>query len=155
MATLNNNIPFVPENTMDPAAGLNESLKIIDMLVQISVVNVGLTTPPGSPVEGNRYIVGAGATGLWSGKGAKLAQWIDSAWLFGDAFIVLNQTDGKIWVKRSGTWGTLITADTGWTAGTGTPSKGAFATGSATATQVAERLLAIEQALTTLGILSA
>ena len=43
---------------------------------------------------------------------------------------------------------------TGWTAGTGTASKGAFATGSATVTDVAERLLAIEQALRAHGLIN-
>ena len=34
MSSVNNNIPFVPENTIDPAAGLNEAIKAIDALLQ-------------------------------------------------------------------------------------------------------------------------
>lgn len=154
--TVNNAIPFVPENTIDPAAGLNESLVIIDRLLQLSVLTVGDTAPPGSPTEGDRHIVGASATGAWSGHDGELAQYIDSAWSFSDAYIALNQDDGLVYVNRSGTWGTILGAtDTGWTAGTGTASKGAFATGTATATDCAERILAIEQALLAVGIISA
>ena len=43
---------------------------------------------------------------------------------------------------------------TGWTAGTGTANKGAFATGTATATDCAQRILALEQALRTHGLIN-
>lgn len=42
----------------------------------------------------------------------------------------------------------------GWTSGTGTPNKGAFAADTATAAQAAQRTLAIEQALRTHGLLN-
>lgn len=154
--TVNNAIPFVPENTIDPAAGLNEALKLVDMLLQLSVLTVGDTVPPGSPAEGDRYIVGTSATGAWTTHDGKLAEYLDSAWTFSDAYIALNQDDGLLYVNRSGTWGTILGAtDTGWTAGTGTTNKGAFATSTATATDCAERILAIEQALLAAGIISA
>lgn len=154
--TVNNAIPFVPENTIDPAAGLNEALKIVDMLLQLSVASVGDTAPPGSPAEGDRYIVGASATGAWASHDGELAEYLDAAWTFSTAYIALSQADGLLYVNRSGTWGTILGAtDTGWTAGTGTANKGAFATGTATATDCAERILAIEQALLALGLISA
>lgn len=43
---------------------------------------------------------------------------------------------------------------TGWTAGTGTPNKGAFAADTATATQAAQRVLALEQAMRTHGLIN-
>ncbi len=39
----------------------NEALKLLDGLVQLSVLDRDLTTPPDSPTDGDRYIVGAGA----------------------------------------------------------------------------------------------
>lgn len=48
----------------------------------------------------------------------------------------------------------LGTRASGFTAGTGTPNKGAFAADSATAAQAAQRCLALEQALRTAGIIS-
>lgn len=156
MATPNNAIPYVPENTIDPAAGLNEALNIIDIILQCSVVAVGTNAPPGSPVNGDRHIVGTG-TGAFAGHNGDAARWnsADAVWEFADAYIALDQTTGVLWVKRAGTWARLIARDTGWTAGTGTATKGAFATSTATLTEVAERLLAIEQALLAAGIIAA
>jgi len=44
--TLNNAIPFVPENTIDPAAGLNEAINIIDLITQCYVLSLGNNAPP-------------------------------------------------------------------------------------------------------------
>ena len=41
----------------------NEALRILDGLVQLSVLDRDLTSPPGSPADGDRYIVASGATG--------------------------------------------------------------------------------------------
>ena len=41
----------------------NEALRLLDGLVQISVLDRGLTSPPGCPADGDRYIVGSGAAG--------------------------------------------------------------------------------------------
>ena len=78
--TVNNSIPFVPENTIDPAAGLNESLLTVDALLQLAVVSVGDNAPPGSPVNGARYVVGTAPTGAWAGRANQVAQWLDGAW---------------------------------------------------------------------------
>ena len=99
MSSVNNNIPFVPENTIDPAAGLNESINVIDALTQIRVVSVGTNTPPGSPANGARYIVGTAPTGAWAGQADKLARWLDGVWTFFDAAIVVNLADNKLWIR--------------------------------------------------------
>lgn len=44
--------------------------------------------------------------------------------------------------------------ETGWTAGTGTANKGAFTTGTATTADCAQRILALEQALRTHGLIN-
>lgn len=51
---------------------------------EIRVESMALTTPPGSPADRDAYIVGAGATGAWSGQAGKVAIWDDaaSAWAF-------------------------------------------------------------------------
>lgn len=99
MSSANNNIPYVPENTIDPAAGLNESINVIDALTQIRVVSVGTNTPPASPATGARYIVGTAPTGAWAGQANKLARWLDGQWSFFDAAIVVNLTDSKLWIR--------------------------------------------------------
>jgi len=104
--TINNKIPFVPENTIDPAAGLNLSLNIVDALTQVMVVSLLQTTPPVG-VEGERHIVGVGATGDWSGQDNKLARYLDGLWHFYDASLVVYNAqvwtfDGSVWVSDSG-----------------------------------------------------
>jgi hypothetical protein len=59
----------------------NEALRILDGLVQLSVLDRDLTAPPGSPADGDRYIVGSGATGDWAGWDLNVALWTDGAWL--------------------------------------------------------------------------
>ncbi|WP_417767414.1 DUF2793 domain-containing protein [Stappia sp.] len=59
----------------------NEALRILDGLVQLSVIDRDLTAPPVSPADGDRYIVGSGATGDWAGWDLNIALWTDGAWL--------------------------------------------------------------------------
>lgn len=104
--TINNQIPFVPENTIDPAAGLNLSLNTIDALLQVLVQTVGENTPPAG-VEGQRFIVGTAPAGAWAGQASKLARFMDGAWQFFDARYVLNAADGAMWVRSGSTWNVL------------------------------------------------
>jgi hypothetical protein len=59
----------------------NDALLLLDGMVQIGVLSRVLTTPPGSPTDGDRYIVASGATGLWTGWDLNVAFWTDGAWL--------------------------------------------------------------------------
>jgi hypothetical protein len=59
----------------------NDALRLLDGMVQIGVLSRVLTTPPGSPTDGDRYIVASGATGLWTGWDLNVAFWTDGAWL--------------------------------------------------------------------------
>lgn len=50
-------------------------LRAFDVLVQLAVISKTLATPPGSPANGDRYIVAASPTGAWSGKATNVAVW--------------------------------------------------------------------------------
>ena len=103
--SVNNSLPLVPENTIDPAAGLNLPLANgIDALLQVLVQTVGANSPPGSPANGARYIVGTSPTGAWAGQANKLARYLDSAWQFFDARYALNAADGALYVRSASTW---------------------------------------------------
>lgn len=153
--TPNNALPYVPENTIDPAAGLNMALVAVDALLQCAVLDE-LAAPPGAPAEGARYLIAAGATGAWAGLDAQLATWTNGAWAYAEPHIVLNLTTGRLLVRQGAAWAPALPGvDTGWTAGSGTPYKGAFDAGTATLPQVAARLLAVEQFLFAIRMLSA
>lgn len=49
--------------------------RALDMLIQCNVISMSLATPPGSPADGDTYIVAASPTGAWVGKGNNLARW--------------------------------------------------------------------------------
>ncbi len=122
--TVNNLIPFVPENTTDPAAGLNLSLYIIDMLLNVSVETVGDNAPPATPNDGDRYIVGTSATGAWAGHENELAMWIDngSYWEFRAAYSVYNKADSAIYVYATMWQAYAVSANTKKTINTQTDS---------------------------------
>jgi len=103
--TVNNSIPFVPENTTDPAAGLNLSLYVIDMLLNIAVETVGDNAPPASPTDGARYIVGTAPTDAWAGQANKLAMWVANPgyWAFRSVYSAYNKADSKIYIYTA-TW---------------------------------------------------
>jgi uncharacterized protein DUF2793 len=60
----------------------NEALRILDAVVMLTVLDRDLTAPPGSPADGDRYLIASGATGAWSGRAGKIAAWQDGAWRF-------------------------------------------------------------------------
>ncbi|MGH9780335.1 MAG: DUF2793 domain-containing protein [Candidatus Acidiferrales bacterium] len=56
-------------------AAFRKFLREIDGLVMASVISVALSAPPGSPANGDRYIVGASPTGAWAGQANAIARW--------------------------------------------------------------------------------
>ena len=72
----------------------NEALRLLDGLVQLSVLDRDLTVPPGSPADGDRYIVASGATGDWAGWDLNVALWTDGAWLH-----LPPRTGWRAWVE--------------------------------------------------------
>lgn len=50
-------------------------LRAFDALLQGSVKSRTLTAPPGSPANGDRYIVGAAPTGAWTGQANAISVW--------------------------------------------------------------------------------
>lgn len=48
----------------------------------LSVVNQSTNAPPGSPADGDAYIIGGSPTGAWSGKARQIAIYEVSAWVY-------------------------------------------------------------------------
>lgn len=92
----------------------NALLRAFQTLVQPNAISVGLTTPPGSPVNGDTYVVGVGATGLWSGHDKTVAYWTtdnpitpSGLWEFyipKHGWSVTNQVDNLIYVYNGTVW---------------------------------------------------
>lgn len=105
-----NGIPYVPQGTQDPAAGLNLAINVIDALLQSRVINMTTTAPPGSPADGDQYIVAAGATGAWATHDHSLARWVaDGAfWQFYPAgvqsWVVLDRSSNSLYTWSGSAW---------------------------------------------------
>ena len=72
-------LPYVMASQAQKHVTHNEALRLLDGLVQLSVLDRHLTAPPGSPADGDRYIVAAGATGDWAGWDLNIAYFVDGA----------------------------------------------------------------------------
>ena len=86
---------------------VNEALIKIDALVNCRFVSMALTAPPDSPADGAAYLVGASATGAWSGYDGKIAYCIDGAWHFYapfDGLVAYNAADGGTYVYSGAVW---------------------------------------------------
>ncbi len=60
----------------------NEAIRALDAVVQLGVEDRDLTAPPGTPANGDNYIVAAGAAGAWAGKDNQVAAFQDNTWMF-------------------------------------------------------------------------
>ena len=80
--TPNLELPFIMAAQAQKHITHNEALRILDAVVQLAVIARDLASPPGSPDDGARYIVAAGASGAWSGRSDDIAAWQDGAWVF-------------------------------------------------------------------------
>lgn len=75
-------LPYIMAAQAQKHVTHNEAIRSLDALVQLSVLDRDLSVPPGTPVEGSRYIVAAIPTGAWSGQAGRIAAWQDGAWSF-------------------------------------------------------------------------
>ncbi|MDO8687305.1 MAG: DUF2793 domain-containing protein, partial [Dehalococcoidales bacterium] len=88
-----------------------------------AIIDKDLTSPPGLPVEGNRYLISSGATGAWVDKDNNYARYHSNDWVYeapetGDAVFAEDEKvaytyNGTTWVQFTGagayTWGTGLT----------------------------------------------
>ncbi|KIN76142.1 DUF2793 domain-containing protein [Sulfitobacter mediterraneus] len=101
-------LPYIQPAQAQKHVTHNEALRILDAVTQLAVLDAGLTAPPAGPAQGDRYIVGASATGAWAGQDQAIAVWADAAWVFFDprtgwrADLATTGTqlrfDGALWV---------------------------------------------------------
>ncbi|WAG76970.1 DUF2793 domain-containing protein [Metapseudomonas furukawaii] len=71
-------------NSQGQYLNANETFAILDALLGKVVKDKDLTAPPGAPADGDVYIVGPSATGLWDGHDNAITFWSEDAgeWVF-------------------------------------------------------------------------
>ena len=85
----------------------NEALRLLDAMVQLSVLDRTRTAPPASPADGNRHLVASGATGLWAGWDLNIAFWVDGAWIR-----LVPRTGWMVWIAAEGLF--LVWTGSAW-----------------------------------------
>lgn len=80
--TTNLALPYLEAAQAQKHVTHNEALTALDAIVMLSVLDRDLTAPPGGESDGDRYLVGASATGDWSGQDGKIAAYQDGAYNF-------------------------------------------------------------------------
>lgn len=86
---------------------MDANLKRLDAVVQLQVKDKDLATPPGSPANGDRYIVAAGPTGAWTGHAGEIAVYEVSAWAFyipKNGWATWIDDEDRIYVYNASAW---------------------------------------------------
>lgn len=75
-------LPYIQPSQAQKHVTHNEALQQLDVLVQLVVIDRTLTTPPGIPAIGDRYIVAAAAISDWAGQDGNITYWGEAGWSF-------------------------------------------------------------------------
>lgn len=80
--TANLILPYIDPAQAQKSVTHNAALTALDAVTQLAVLDRTLTAPPGSPVDGERHLVAASATGAWLGKDYNIAAYQSGVWNF-------------------------------------------------------------------------
>lgn len=117
---------------------VNNSLHKIDALLMPVALSLGDTAPPGSPVNGDIYVIGASPTGAWTGKANNVTYYVNG-WNFIAPF------EGMLfWVADENTF--YVFNGTAWTIFGSGGTAGSFTTLGVNATADATNKLAVSTA---------
>jgi hypothetical protein len=89
-------LPQLLVNQANKETTVNESLAILDALVQCTAISE-TNTPPGSPTAGDTYLIGTSPTGDWATHAEAIAYWDGSSWDYHDpqnGFVIYDQNEG-------------------------------------------------------------
>ncbi|SIS92196.1 DUF2793 domain-containing protein [Phaeovulum vinaykumarii] len=106
-ATTHLGLPYLLAAQAQKHVTHNEALRLLDAIVQLSVLDRTRTAPPASPADGNRHLVASGATGLWAGWDLNIAFWVDGAWIR-----LVPRTGWLVWVAAEGVF--LVWTGSAW-----------------------------------------
>ena len=102
-------LPYLLPNQAQKHVTMNESLRALDAIVQLSVISISETSPPDDPSEGDRYVVADPVAGDCSGTVGQVAAFQDGSWTFH-----VPQIGWTAWVEQSAQL--FVFEGEGWTA---------------------------------------
>lgn len=104
-------LPYLQPSQAQKHVTHNEALLRLDAVTQLTVQGFSETTPPGLPLAGDIYGVGAGATGSWAGQDGLLAYWDGTGWVFvppQEGWRAWGLADQELRVWQAGGWQPLL-----------------------------------------------
>jgi hypothetical protein len=101
-------LPLVMPAQAQKHVTVNESLARLDAAAQLRVLSSLLLSPPSIGVDGQSYLVPAGATGVWDGRVGQIAVWSNGGWTY-----LLPKAGWRAWDESR--TGYLVFDGTGWT----------------------------------------
>src|SRR5581483_3474994 len=103
--------PYIVQGQAQKEVTHNDALVRLDALVDLYILDRDLAAPPGSPADGDAYIVAASPTGAWAGQAGNVAYCIDGAWRFYvpvKGLIAYVADEQKMLVFTAGGWVDLV-----------------------------------------------
>lgn len=78
----NLSFPYIAAAQSQKHVTHNEAIRMLDALVQLSVLDRTRSAPQPSPADGDRHIVGSAPTGIWAGRQNTIAAFQDGGWAY-------------------------------------------------------------------------
>lgn len=100
-------LPYLAAGQAQKHITHNEALDRLDTLVQLSVIDRNLSAPPLNPVEGDSYIIPAGATAAWSGHAMHIASFRAGNWQYlapGPGWLAWLRDEARFVVFTGSAW---------------------------------------------------
>lgn len=100
--------PELVQSQAVPETTVNEIARYLEAFATRAIVkDRDLATPPGSPSDGDAYLVAASPTDAWAGQAGKIALRISTAWVFitaKEGFEIEVEDEDAAFTYRGGSW---------------------------------------------------
>lgn len=100
-------LPYLAAGQAQKHVTINEAVRALDALVQLSVASRALSAPPANPTEGVRHIVAVSPTGVWSGHAGRIAAFQDGGWMIyspKEGWLAWVEDEDKLLVFDGANW---------------------------------------------------
>ncbi len=102
-------LPYLAAAQAQKHVTVNEALSLLDGLVHLAVISRATSTPPVTPLDGDRYLIAASPTGDWTSHAGHIALRMEGAWRF-----LIPKEGWRMWVADEDAL--LTYTGTSWTA---------------------------------------
>src|SRR5690606_20719573 len=107
MTTPNLMLPEVPRAIRNASPAINAGMLTIDAILQPAVISRAVSSQPTDPVQGDRYIIPGGASGVWNAHPGHIAYYGPNGWQYlvpRPGWLVWSIADGSFYVYTNGEW---------------------------------------------------